>query len=156
MSQHGQRPTKNQKKSAIAFRLSTWKMFSWTGEWPKTHIPLATESAPGWRRGTAPPRQAKFDVRWSSADKKKPITVPTASSEPRDCCYGQTLVLATYESFGTPQLICIGEIMPWYGSRSIRLPIVGALSFGSWHFQNWWVSFFDGSPRVTISTDFEK
>ena len=27
-------------------------------EWPKTHIALVTESAPGRRRSTAPPRQA--------------------------------------------------------------------------------------------------
>ena len=27
-------------------------------EWPKTHIPLVTESGPGRRRWTAPPRQA--------------------------------------------------------------------------------------------------
>ena len=30
------------------------------------------------------------------------VLVPTAPSEPRDCCYGQPSALATYGSFGTP------------------------------------------------------
>ena len=40
------------------------------------------------------------------------VLIPTAPSEPRDCCYGQALALATYGSFNTPHLICIEEIMP--------------------------------------------
>ena len=40
------------------------------------------------------------------------VLVLTAPSEPRDCWYAQPSALATYDNFGTPHLICIGEIMP--------------------------------------------
>ena len=54
-------------------------------EWPKTHIPLVTESGPGRRRWTAPPRQAK------AAKNPKPERVFSERSEETLSCPPQAL-----------------------------------------------------------------